>query len=199
MENELSEFFHLLRLLTFIFLVSMIFTVKIYAQDNTPITIYQTSWLKPVPTPPDPNSPAQPASVVTDTRSWAKYEYKDLIAQSAEKYSLDPQLIYATIMTESEGDEYAYRYEPHLNEPSLCMGQILVSTARSLGFTDNVRQMYDPDICIDLIGKYYKRVLDEYGYLTPHQLARAYNTGSPWGRAVWGHISRFNMWFYEQG
>ena len=199
MENELSEFFHLLRLLTFIFLVSMIFTVKIYAQYNTPITIYQTSWLKPVPTPPDPNSPAQPASVVTDTRSWAKYEYKDLIAQSAEKYSLDPQLIYATIMTESEGNEHAYRFEPRLNEASYCLGQILVSTARSLGFTGNPPELFIPEVCIDLIGKYHKENLDSYGKLSPQQLARAYNTGSPFKQARRGHLTRFNKWYYEEG
>src|SRR3989344_4273207 len=197
MEKELSKFFHLLRLLTFIFLVSLMFTVKIYAQYNTPITIYQTSWLKPVPTPPDPNPPPEPPESA-DTRSWAKYEYKDWIAQSAEKYSLDPQLIYATIMTESQGNEHAYRFEPRLNEASYGLGQILVSTARSLGFNGAPSELFIPEIGIDLIGRYHKKYLDKYGRLYPQQLHRAYNTGSPFKQARRGHLSRFNKWFYEE-
>ena len=199
MKNIVNMFLNLLRLILIASLIGHLSAAKIHAQENILQFLPHFARLNPAPTPAAEKAKETELVLPENTGTWSKFKYSGLIANTAQKYNLDPQLIYATIMTESEGDEYAYRYEPHLNEPSLCMGQILVSTARSLGFTDNVRQMYDPDICIDLIGKYYKRVLDEYGYLTPHQLARAYNTGSPWGRAVWGHISRFSMWFYEQG
>ncbi|OGG17269.1 hypothetical protein A3D78_03175 [Candidatus Gottesmanbacteria bacterium RIFCSPHIGHO2_02_FULL_39_14] len=169
--------------------MSLIFTAKIYAQ---------TSWLKPVPTPPDPNSPVSPPPAPEDSRSWIKYEYKDLIAYTSQKYDLDPQLIYATIMTESQGNEHAYRFEPRLNEASYGLGQILVSTARSLGFNGAPSELFIPEIGIDLIGRYHKKYLDKYGRLSPQQLARAYNTGSPFKQARRGHLSRFNKWFYEE-
>lgn len=135
--------------------------------------------------------------IVKGQKAWERFKYNTIIKRVAERYDIDPQLIYATIMTESEGDEYAFRYEPYIQDASLCMGQILISTARSLGFKENPLEMYKPDVCIDLIGKYHRRVLDEFGELTPLQLATAYNTGSPWGWPVPGHLFRFEEWYNE--
>lgn len=132
-----------------------------------------------------------------DQRSWTKFKYHQLIWENAQKYLLDPQVIYATIMTESEGDEYAYRWEPYLGEASLCMGQVLVSTARNLGFEGDPFDMYKPEVCINLIGKYHRNMLDTFGELTPLQLATAYNAGSPWRRPVPGHLFRFSSWYNE--
>jgi len=41
-----------------------------------------------------------------------------------------------------------------LNEASYCMGQLLESTARSLGFRGKAYQLFEPGTCIDLIGRY---------------------------------------------
>jgi len=147
--------------------------------------------------PPPAPTPEKNEEPVGDNRSWTRSEYKDLIYETSKKYNLDPQVIYATIMTESEGDPYAFRYEPDLQDASLCMGQILLSTARSLGFSGDPIEMYQPEVCIDLIGKYHRNMLDTYGELTPLQLATAYNSGSPWKRAVAGHLFRFWMWYNE--
>lgn len=161
--------------------------------------------LVPNPTPvkesPDTENPVSESiqKQSSDTRSWTKFKYSDLIAKTANQYNLDPQVIYATIMTESEGDEGAFRYEPRIKDASLCMGQILISTARGLGFTGDPKEMYKPEVCLDLVGKYHRRMLDTYGQLSPTQLAIAYNAGSPYKRAVRGHISRFQMWYNEQG
>lgn len=149
--------------------------------------------LVPIPTP----TPPQDTIATEDLRTWTKSQHKTLIDKTAKKYRIDPQVIYATIMTESEGNPYAFRYEPHIKDASLCMGQILISTARRLGFAGDPKELYRPDVCIDLIGKYYRVILDTYGDLTPMQLARAYNTGSPWKRPVWGHLYRFNIWMNE--
>ena len=146
----------------------------------------------PLPTPPPELNLAQ-----NDNRSWKKSAHKGLIFAAAEKYNLDPQIIYATIMTESEGNKDAFRYEPHIQDASLCMGQILISTARSMGFTGDPKDLYKPDICIDLIGKYYRYLVDTHGELTTKQLATAYNAGSPFKRAVKGHVKRFESWYYE--
>lgn len=145
---------------------------------------------KPTPTPRQ-KEPEKEA----DSRAWTTFEYSNLIKKTAEKYDLDPQVIYATIMTESEGNPYAFRYEPGIKDASLCMGQILISTARNLGFMGPVKELYKPDVCIDLIGKYHRNMLDTYGELTPRQLATAYNAGSPYKRAVAGHIWRFMLWY----
>lgn len=147
----------------------------------------------PAPTPPSSEKEDQSE----DNRSWTKFTHKKIIAEVSEKYNVDPQVIYATIMTESEGKEYAFRYEPKIKDASFCMGQILLSTARRLGFEGEPKEMYKPEVCIDLIGKYYRMMLDKYGDLNPEQLARAYNTGSPFKRPVLGHLFRFRMWYND--
>lgn len=162
-------------------------------------TPFPTVMVSPPPAPTQNPSSLIDRFFAQDTRSWTKFSYKNLIAQTAVKYDLDPQLIYATIMTESEGDIFAYRYERHLREASLCMGQILVSTARGLGFTGSPSGLFEPSVCIDLVGKYHRNMLDTFGDLTPLQLATAYNAGSPWKRPVRGHLIRFKKWFEETG
>lgn len=152
--------------------------------------------IAPKPTPPVPEETKEANG--EDTRGWTQSPYSDLIAQTAKTYDLDPQVIYATIMTESDGNPFAFRYEPALKDASLCMGQILISTARSLGFEGDPKEMYKPDVCIDLIGKYHRNMLDSYGELSPVELAKAYNSGSPWGRPVRGHVARFSDWMAQQ-
>ncbi|MCL5432589.1 MAG: transglycosylase SLT domain-containing protein [Patescibacteria group bacterium] len=152
----------------------------------------------PVPTPahrkniePDNGKPS------ADNRSWVKSPYKKYIEKTAKKYNVDEQVIYATIMTESEGNPYAFRYEPHIQDASLGLGQVLISTARSLGFNGEPKELYKPEVSIDLIGKYYRNIIDNYGELTPLQLATAYNAGSPWKWPVNGHLYRFSLWLEE--
>lgn len=150
----------------------------------------------PQPTP-SPASAGREDEPKADNRAWNKSKYRKLISQASEKYSVDPQVIYATIMTESEGDEYAFRYEPQIKDASLCLGQILISTAKRLGFNGKPKDLYKPAVCIDLIGKYHRAMLDAYGNLSPQELAIAYNAGSPYKRAVPGHVFRFNKWYNE--
>lgn len=150
--------------------------------------------LNPVPTP----AITQEIFTVKDNRAWVTSPYREDIEKAATTYDLDPQLLYATIMTESEGNEFAFRYEPHIKDASFCVGQILLSTARSLGFSRNPKDLYQPEICIDLIGKYYRVMLDTHGELSIVQLARAYNAGSPYKRAVRGHVNRFTFWYNEK-
>lgn len=149
--------------------------------------------LVPVPTP----QPDFLNGSIEDKRKWTKFKYNDLIAKTSSKYDLDPQLIYATIMTESEGEILAYRFEPRLNDASLCMGQILTSTARLLGFRGHPKEMYQPEVCIDLVGKYHRLMLDKHGELTAYQLASAYNTGSPRKKPIRGYWKRFSSYLNE--
>lgn len=122
--------------------------------------------------------------------------YGHIIARVSGKYQLDPRLIFATIMTESSGDTYAYRYEPRINDASYGLGQILYGTAVGIGFEGQPKTLYDPEVNIELIGRYHKRNLLVYGKdLSVEQLASTYNTGSPYNIAYPGHINKFMKWF----
>lgn len=121
--------------------------------------------------------------------------YGPLIHKSARTYDLDPNLIFATIMIESGGDTNAIRNEPRINDASYGLGQILYGTARGIGFRGQPSELFDPETNIDLIGKYHRRNLDHYKNLTPQELTTAYNTGSPYKKALPGHINKFNKWY----
>lgn len=157
----------------------------------------------PPPTPPqkpDDNANLNPDTTQVENADKAKKvweEYGGIIEQVAKKYDVDPQLIFATIMTESEGNPYAYRYERHINDASFGLGQILYSTALGMGFTGTPEEMYRPEISIDLIGKYHRNTADTYGMLTPEQMTTVYNTGKLFGYPYPGHISRFQEWYYS--
>jgi len=79
--------------------------------------------------------------------------YEDIINRVAQRYGVDPRLIYATIMTESAGNPNISRYEPHLRESSWGLGQILESTARSLGFRGTIEDLKNPEINIDVTAR----------------------------------------------
>ena len=126
---------------------------------------------------------------------WKKYG--DIIEAVAKKYDIDPQLIFATIMTESEGNPNSFRFEPHINDASYGLGQILYGTAVGLGYTGTPEEMYRPEISVDLIGKYHKSTKDTYGSLGPEQMTVVYNTGKLYGYPYPGHITRFKEWYYN--
>lgn len=122
--------------------------------------------------------------------------YGEIINKVSQKYDVDPQLIFATIMTESEGDPKAFRFEPHLNDASYGLGQILYTTALSLGFTGTAEDMYRPEINIDLIGKFHRNTIETYGPLPPERMTVVYNTGMLFGYPTSGHLARFREWYY---
>lgn len=121
--------------------------------------------------------------------------YGAIINKTALKYNVDANLIFATIMIESGGDTYAIRHEPRINDASYGLGQILYGTARGIGFTGAPSELFDPEINIDLIGKYHRRNMDAYDNLSPQQLTIAYNTGSPYKTPWPGHIAKFDKWY----
>lgn len=126
---------------------------------------------------------------------WARYG--SLIRHTAEVYDLDPNLIFATIMVESGGDTYAVRQEPRIHDASYGLGQLLFGTARGLGYRGAPEGLFDPEVNIDLIGRYHKRNFDHYTDLSPEELTTAYNSGSPYGRAIPGHLAKFDKWYHS--
>ncbi len=124
---------------------------------------------------------------------WSRYG--SLIRTSAEKYDLDPDLIFATIMIESGGNTYAVRQEPRIHDASYGLGQLLYGTARGIGYRGTPEGLFDPSVNIDLIAKYHKRNFDHYKDLNPSELTIAYNTGSPYKRPTAGHLTKFDKWY----
>lgn len=161
----------------------------------------------PLATPPPPPAPKNdkdqtakfPETELTDKEKAKKVWqlYGDLIEKVAKKYEVDPQLIFATIMTESEGNPEAYRFERHINDASYGLGQILYTTAQNLGYTGTPEEIYRPEIGIDLIGKFHRNTIDTYGLLTPEQMTVVYNTGQLFGYPTYGHLTRFKEWYYS--
>lgn len=128
------------------------------------------------------------------------YRYGPLIEESALKHNVDKKLIFATIMIESRGDRNAYRYEPHINDASYGLGQILYGTALGIGYNGPAEGLYDPATNIDLIARYHRRNMDVYGQnLTAQQLTTAYNAGTPYNTPTYGHIEKFNKWYTKVG
>lgn len=121
--------------------------------------------------------------------------YGTLIRAAAEKYDLDPNLIFATIMIESGGNTYAVRQEPRIHDASYGLGQLLYGTARGIGYRGTPEGLFDPAVNIDLIAKYHKRNFDRYQDLNPQELTVAYNTGSPYKKPTAGHLNKFNKWY----
>ncbi|OGG13899.1 hypothetical protein A3D77_05140 [Candidatus Gottesmanbacteria bacterium RIFCSPHIGHO2_02_FULL_39_11] len=124
--------------------------------------------------------------------------YREDIMKTADKYEIQPQLIFATIMTESMGNPRSYRYESRLGEASYGLGQILYSTALSLGYSGSPEGLYDPQTNIDLIGKYHRRTLDRYENMDVYKLTTAYNAGNPFSQAIPGHINKFKKWYDKE-
>jgi hypothetical protein len=166
--------------------------------------------IKYVPDPPKPQNLAPIVQVIEvdelkglsedEKLKLVKERYGHIVKRVAEKYSLDPKLLYATIMLESGGNTYAIRHEPQINDASYGLGQILYGTARGLGFEGEPNDLFDPEVNIELIGKYHRRNADVYGSeLTPQQLTIAYNSGSPYNTPYPGHMSKFDKWFEKVG
>lgn len=101
--------------------------------------------------------------------------YAKFVFESAETFSLNPELIAAVILQESSGDVEAFRYENafkkryidgrscdalggywpdgdeldeiqerNMRSSSFGLMQILLQTARELGFEGNAEELYDP-------------------------------------------------------
>jgi len=123
---------------------------------------------------------------------WGRYG--PFIQHVSEVYRVDPRLIFATIMVESMGNAYAFRYEPRINDASYGLGQTLYGTARLLGFEGRPEELYVPEVSIDLIGRYDRRNLDAYGDLPVEKLATAYNAGSPYNYPTYGYVEKITDW-----
>lgn len=107
------------------------------------------------------------ASLTPKKASGKFHTYRDLIAESAAKYNVDPNLVAAVIMQES-------RYNPRAVSRVGAKGlmQLMPGTARKLGVTNSFNAAQN----IDGGTKYLRQMLDKFGGNTQLALA-AYNAG----------------------
>jgi soluble lytic murein transglycosylase-like protein len=103
--------------------------------------------------------------------------FEGAIQQAASTFGLDADLLRAMIWKESKGDPLAARFEPKIRDTSYGLMQVLLGTARSLGFSGSVQDLLDPVRNIDVGAQYLRSRFDEY---PDFRLAVAsYNSGSP--------------------
>jgi soluble lytic murein transglycosylase-like protein len=101
----------------------------------------------------------------------------DAIQAAAATFSLDPDLLRAIVWQESRGDPLAARFEPKISDTSYGLGQVLLGTARDLGFAGTVQELLDPATNLFYAAKYLRSRFDRY---PDFRLAVAsYNSGSP--------------------
>lgn len=100
------------------------------------------------------------------------------IVGSATLYNVPASWVRAVIMTESSGDPNAYRAEPQINDGSYGLMQLLLRTARGLGYAGTTAGLYDPATNIDLGTKLLRDLRRSYG-TNFERVYSAYNSGNP--------------------
>jgi soluble lytic murein transglycosylase-like protein len=103
-------------------------------------------------------------------------KYAGLIIYNAVKYRIPPALIAAVIRVESNFNPKASRYEPHLNDSSTGLMQILLKTAQGMDPAATAAKLYDPAYNINLGSRFLKDKLRAYPFTAA---IAAYNSGTP--------------------
>ena len=104
--------------------------------------------------------------------------YDEIISRAAERYSVPFEWLKAIIGTESSFNPRAYRAEPSINDASYGLMQLLVRTARSLGFDGTTEELFDPEVNIMLGAKLIGEELLPRCGATFEAVYSAYNSGS---------------------
>jgi soluble lytic murein transglycosylase-like protein len=135
---------------------------------------------EPTPTPEGPSLLEQVQAVLSPLGQRIRNglsPFEGAIQQAAITFGLDQDLLRAVIWKESRGDPLAVRFEPKIPDTSCGLMQVLLGTARSLGFAGSVQDLLDPVTNIAVGTQYLRSRFDEYG---DFRLAVAsYNSGSP--------------------
>lgn len=94
------------------------------------------------------------------------------------RYNVPEVWIRAVIATESNWDPNAFRAEPAINDASRGLMQVLLKTARGLGYTGAADGLFDPATSIDLGSKLLGDLRRRYGD-DARRIYSAYNSGRP--------------------
>jgi len=123
--------------------------------------------------------------------------FQPIIDSAALRYGVPVSWIQAVIMTESSGNPTAYRAEPQINDASYGLMQLLMKTARGLGYTGDQNGLFDPATNIDLGARLLADLRRRYG-TDFDRIYSAYNSGSPskylTSTQVATHVDRARGW-----
>lgn len=109
------------------------------------------------PPTPAPSPTAKPPTVAEFpglTTYPAARKYVDLAIREGTARGVPPAIVLATMAAESAFKERAYRAEPHINDASRGLMQILFRTAQGLGYRGTPDGLYDPAVNIALGTQY---------------------------------------------
>lgn len=124
-------------------------------------------------------------------------QYDGIIRTAASEHQVPFVWIKAVIGTESSFQEDAYRAEPQINDGSHGLMQILMRTARGLGYQGSVEGLYDPAVNINLGAKLLRELIDRFGG-DFRRVYSAYNSGDPtkytWDSQVAKNTARAEEW-----
>ena len=123
-----------------------------------------------------------PAIVVTTEKIAKIVKFVGFIIRYSNEKQLDPILTCSVIAIESGGNPKAYRDEPHINDGSIGLMQIIFGTAKSVGYSGTNVGLYDPETNIKYGTKYLSKCyLSEKGDV--YNTFRAYNGGTTWRKS----------------
>ena len=71
-------------------------------------------------------------------------EFDPLVAQASAKFNVPAHIIKGVIGKESSYNPNAYRDEPHVNDASRGLMQVLLGTAKMVGYKGDANGLYDP-------------------------------------------------------
>ncbi len=104
----------------------------------------------------------------------------DVIARTAGHYGLSPAQLEAVIHEESGGDPDAFPEHPERDGASFGLTQVLLPTARAVGFAGKVKILFEAERNIDLGARYLAQL--QHRYKSFRVALVAYNGGP---RAAW--------------
>jgi len=127
--------------------------------------------------------------------------YQTIIERHASTHGVPESWIRAVIMTESSGRASAYREEPAIGDASYGLMQLLLRTARGLGFTGDSQDLFDPEINIGLGTRLLSDLRRRFGSEDFARIYSAYNSGSPdrylTSPQVATHVGRAQEWLRQ--
>jgi len=113
--------------------------------------------------------------------------WDSLIVAAAARHGIPAALLRAIVAQESAGNPNAWRDEPTISAPqygiygdaSYGLVQILLSTARDMGFKGRIAELLDPAVNLDLGAKYLAHLAGRFGGSVQDTIS-AYNQGGPY-------------------
>lgn len=115
-------------------------------------------------------------------------QFDPLIFQKGRQHGIDPFLIKAIIAAESNFDPRAYRNEPQINDASRGLMQVLLGTARWMGYAGPAEGLFDPETNVEFGTRFLKWLRNHFSGDTGKMIS-GYNTGPGNVRLVGGRFT----------